>query len=145
MTQQSDRPQTGNNNFLVAYGTAIFGFSILVLSLPDMNELFLRFWRVVLILSAVLGLLSLFPRPLKLIRSKIFNILLGGLVFFAWLFGFIVVWTTGSQEIPGSWSVNAFYIGYFWLFVILILLTRAFVVISEGKRVLNWHGCSTGT
>lgn len=138
MSQQSDNSHKNNNSFLVGYGTAIFGFSILILSLPDMNELFLGFTRIMLILSAILGVLSLFPRPWKFLHHKIFIVVITNIVFLAWLFGFVSGWLNGFNEISEPWNIITFCIGYLWLFVILLLISRSTVVVSEKRRALRW-------
>ena len=138
MTQKSDNSKQNNNNFLVGYGTSLFGFSVLILSLPDMNEIFLGFTRIMLIISALLGVLSLFPRPWNILHHKIFIVVISNIVFLAWLFGFVFGWLSGFNEIAGPWNVITFWIGYIWLLVILLLISHSTFVVTEKKRSLRY-------
>lgn len=126
------------NTFLVPYGTSILGFSIILLAQPNVSEIYLWIARLILILSALMGLFSLLPRPWRFISNKGFISVVSNLAYTSWLFGFLLGWVTGTANILGPWKMIAFLIGFFWLLVILLLLTHSFTVISEKGKIMKW-------
>ncbi len=125
--------------FLVAYGTLIFGFSITLLTQANLQANVICIARISLFLSAVLGVCSLLPWDLKFYANKWLLISIGTLAYIAWFFGFVMKWLEGITSLEGFWQAAISIVGLFWMWIILLLLTRIYTIVFDNyKKSVKW-------
>lgn len=118
-----------------SHGIALFGFSIILFTLPDR----LLLSCAVLAISVILGIVSILPQLKRLLANEWASILINVLAYLAWYLGFIVGWLQGPLAVAEPWKMVLYYAGFFWLLIIILLLARSMYTLSENKRPpLNW-------
>lgn len=129
----------GSRGFLVTYGIIIFVFSITLLTQKDLDANAILIARVSVFLSAALGICALLPWDLKFYSNKWFVMLFGTLAYIAWFFGFVMEWIEGITSLEGFWQSAISSIGLLWMWIILLLLTRMYVIVFEKyNKTVKW-------
>jgi hypothetical protein len=131
----ADRKENKRNNiYLISFGMAMFSFSLLLFGKATCVCLPI----IILFLSALMGVYSLFPKPLNLLKIKVILAIVNTLAYSAWFWGFVFGWLDGSQFDLKPWNNISLWFGYFWLYVIILLLNNTFYDFKQKDKRLFW-------
>jgi hypothetical protein len=131
-----DQNNKKSNNLvlLVTYGIIILGFSITLLTQKSITREIEIIGGFLIFLSGALGICAILPWDFKFYHSKWFVFGLGSLSYTAWFLGFALKWLDGLKSINGFWQIVTTLIGLFWMWIILILLARVYVITFETNK-----------